>query len=100
RGLLKEEYNISYDVRKMMFTFKKDIFLDKRKTGKYEKLYYLNPGNPIFDSTVEIAIDEFKEDVLKGTILISPEERNPYFAYFVRSQITDGTKKQNIADEK
>lgn len=100
RGLLKERYNINYDVRKMVFTFKKDVFLDKRKTGKYEKLYYLNPGNPIFDSTVDIAIDEFKEDVLKGTILISPEEQNPYFAYFVRSQITDGTKMQNIADEK
>jgi len=98
--LLKEEYNIRYDITKMIFTFKKDVFLDKKKTGKYEMLYYLNPGNPIFDATVDIALADFKEEVLKGTILVSPEEQDPYFAYFVRSQITDRTRKQNIADEK
>ena len=59
-------------------------------------LYYLNPGNPIYDATVEIVLSEYKEEVLKGTILVSPEESDPYFAYFVRSQITDKTKKQNI----
>ena len=98
--LLKEKFNIRYDITKMIFTFKKDVFLDKRKTGKYEMLYYLNPGNPIFDATVDIALAEFKEEVLKGTILVSPEENDPYFAYFVRSQITDNTRKENIADEK
>src|SRR5690606_22238413 len=62
RRVLKESYNINYDIHKLTFTFKKDVFLDRRKSGMYEKLYYLNPGNPIFDSTVEVAIDEFKEE--------------------------------------
>jgi hypothetical protein len=98
--LLKEKFNIRFDVGRMMFTFHKEVFLDKRKTGKYEMLYYLNPGNPIYDATVETVLAEYKEEVLKGTILVSPEENTPYFAWFVRSQITDNTKKQNIADEK
>ena len=97
---LKDKFNIGYDVSKMMFTFHKEVFLDKKKSGKYDMLYYLNPGNPIYDATVEIVLSEYKEEVLKGTILVSPEESDPYFAYFVRSQITDKTKKQNIADEK
>jgi len=97
---LKEKFNIRYDVSKMIFTFHKEVFLNKRKTGKYEMLYYLNPGNPIYDATVDIVLSEYKEEILKGTILVSPEESEPYFAYFVRSQITDKTKKQNIADEK
>ncbi|OQX76119.1 MAG: helicase, partial [Bacteroidetes bacterium 4484_249] len=49
--LLKENFNIRYDVSKMIFTFHKEVFLDKKKTGKYEMLYYLNPGNPIYDAT-------------------------------------------------
>jgi superfamily II DNA or RNA helicase len=97
---LKEQFNIGYDITKMMFTFHKEVFLDKKKTGKYERLYYLNPGNPIYDATVELVLSEYKEEVLKGTILVSPEEKDPYFAYFVRSQITDKTKKENITDEK
>ena len=97
---LKENFNIRYDITKMIFTFHKEVFLDKKKTGKYEMLYYLNPGNPIYDAAVDVALSEYKEDVLKGTVLVSPEEKNPYFSYFVRSQITDKTRKQNIADEK
>ena len=98
--LLKEKFNVRLDVSRMIFTFRKDVFLDKRKTGKYEMLYYLNPGNPVYDATVEVVLSEYKEEVLKGAILVTPEENEPYFAYFVRSQITDNTRKQNIADER
>lgn len=98
--VLHQKYNIRYDTSKMIFTFDKNVFLDKKKTGRYEKLYYLNPGNPIFDAVVEVAIDEFKEEVLKGTILVSPEEKEPYFGFFIRSQIVDGSKNRNVADEK
>lgn len=97
---LRERFNVRYDISKMMFTFDKEAFLDKKKTGKYEMLYYLNPGNPIYEATVDVALSEYREEVLKGTILVSPDETTPYFAYFVRSRITDKTKKQNIVDEK
>ena len=97
---LRDKFNISYDISKMMFTFHKDIFLNKKRSGKFDKLYYLNPGNPIYDSVVEVVLSQFKEEVLKGAVMISPEENNPYLAYFVKSQITDNTNNQNITDEK
>lgn len=100
KDILREKYRTKYDVSQMIFTFQKDVFLDKRKSGRYEKLYYLNPGNPIFDATLDIVLNSFKEVALKGTILVSPEDNETYFTYFVRSQIIDQTKSQNIADEK
>jgi len=97
---LKMDYNIRYNIKSLMFTFKKDVFLDKRKTGKFDRLYYLNPGNPLFDALVDVTLDSYREEVLKGAILVDPEANDDYFAYFVKSQITDKTPKENIADEK
>ncbi|MAM23118.1 MAG: helicase [Croceibacter sp.] len=96
---LKKKSNISYAVEKLVYTFDKKVFLDKKKTGKYEQLHYLNPGNPIYDAIVQIVINSFKEEVLKGTVLISPEDTEPYFAHFVKSQIIDQTPNRNTADE-
>lgn len=100
KEVLKLKYNTKYDISRLMFTFQKNVFLDKRKTGRYEKLYYLNPGNPIFDAVVDVVLASFKEEALKGTILVSPEDKEPYFSYFVRSQIIDQTRNQNVANEK
>jgi superfamily II DNA or RNA helicase len=103
KDILRRTYNIAYDVESLSFTFDKKLFLDSKRSGKYSKLYYLNPGNPIFDATVKTVLEQFKEEVLKGTILVSPEDSVPYFAYFVKSQITDNRlsdHNNNIADEK
>ena len=96
---LKKNSNITYAVDKFFYTFDKKVFLNKKKSGRHELLHYLNPGNPIYDAVVQIVINTFKEEVLKGTILISPEDTEPYFAHFLQSQIIDQTTNQNTADE-
>lgn len=103
KEILRREYNIGYNIESLSFTFDKKLFLDSKRSGKYAKLYYLNPGNPIFDATVKNVLQVYKEEVLKGTILVSPEESTSYFAYFIKSQITDNRQSEyhnNIADEK
>lgn len=53
------------------------------------KVHYINPGNALFDALVDCVRKEFKEEMLKGTILVSPEDTEEYFAFFVKNQITD-----------
>ena len=100
---LRADYNILADnVRQILFSFDKQIFLDYQNTGDLGKVHYINPGNPVFDSLVKVVRHEFREDMLKGTILISPDDKEDYFAFFVKSQITDNRtakKTDSIADE-
>lgn len=100
RQRLREEYNLNYDTHKLRFTFNKQLFLEKRRTGRFEMLYYLSPGNPVFDATVVVTLDAFREEVLRGTILVDPEGNEPYFAYFVRSEIADQSRRAQTADER
>jgi len=102
-NVLKEDYNISADIRQILFCFDKKIFLDYQNTRKLGTVHYINPGNPVFDSLVKVVREEYKEDMLKGTILVSPEDKNEHFAFFVRSQISDNRphkEGESIADEK
>jgi hypothetical protein len=51
---------------------------------------------------VQVVREQYKEDALKGTILVSPEDNYAYLAWFVKSQILDGRKQkdnESIADE-
>ena len=88
-----------------MFCFDKRIFLDYRnktlmnQNGLAKKTHYINPGNKLFDSLVAVVRNDFKSEMLKGTILISPEDKDPYFAYYVKSQVT-GAVDPNTGEDK
>jgi superfamily II DNA or RNA helicase len=101
---LRSEYNISSDIRQLLFCFEKQIFLDYQKTGEnLGKVHYINPGNPVFDALINVIRERCKEDALKGTVLISPDDNEDFFAFFVKSQITDSRTikgEEGIADER
>lgn len=100
---LRSDYTIFADtIRKIQFCFDKQVFLDYQQVGDLGIVHYINPGNPVFDSLVKVVRHGYREDMLKGTVLISPEDREDYFAFFVKSQIVDNRpskKDDSIADE-
>ena len=100
---LKTEHNIFADtVRSIQFCFDKQVFLDYQSVGDLGKVHYINPGNPVFDCLVKVVRNQFREDMLKGTILISPDDQEEYFAFYVKSQIIDNRdskKDDSVADE-
>ena len=101
--VLKEDYNIATDLSKIHFCFNKQIFLDYQTTQDLGTIHYISAGNPLFDALIKVVLQTFKEDMLKGTVLISPEDKEERFAFFVKSQIIDGrpTKSfESIADER
>lgn len=100
---LKKDYNIFADtIRQLLFCFDKQVFLDYQNVGDLGKVHYINPGNPLFDSVVKVIRQTCREDMLKGTILVSPDDKEDYLAFFIKSQIVDNRpSKQNesITDE-
>ena len=48
------------------------------------KAHYINPGNALFDCLIDTVRDSFRDEMLKGTVLVSPEDKHPYFAFFVK----------------
>jgi superfamily II DNA or RNA helicase len=101
---LRNDYNIYADaIRQIQFCFDKQIFLDYQNIGDLGKVHYINPGNPVFDSLIKVVRNQFREDMLKGTILISPEDKHGFFAFFVKSQIIDNRTNKNddnVVDER
>ena len=91
RAKLKDEHNIYIEnISELLFCFDKHIFLDYKNDNPFEgKAHYINPGNIIFDCLVECVRNLFRDETLKGTVLISPEDKEPLFAFFMRSQIVD-----------
>ncbi len=101
--VLKKDYNIFADIRQLQFSFDKEFFFDYQSTGKLGAVHYINPGYSLFDAVVKTIRKTCREDVLKGTILISPDEKESYFAFFVKSQITDNRQSkqvESITDER
>ncbi|MFZ4400753.1 MAG: helicase-related protein [Bacteroidales bacterium] len=100
---LRNDYTIYADnIKQIKFCFDKQIFLDYQNIGDLGKVHYINPGNPLFDSLIKVVRNQYREDMLKGTILISPDDKEEYFAFFVKSQIVDNRackKDDSIADE-
>ena len=102
---LREKYNIyAENLTNLYFFFDKQLFLEyQASTAAYGRAHYINPGNALFDSLVDIVSDLFHDEMLKGTVLVSPEDQHPYFAYFVKNQIQDNTTNQdgepNVANE-
>ncbi len=101
---LKDNYKIHFDaIRSIQFCFDKQVFLDYQSVGDLGKVHYINPGNPVFDSLIKVVRNLYREDMLKGTVLISPDDKEDYFAFFVKSQIVDSRaskKDDSIADER
>lgn len=100
--IMKEDYNIRPEVREVLFCFDKQIFLDYQNMADLGRVHYINPGNPVFDSVVKNIRTAFREDMLRGAILVSPEDHTDFFAWFIKSQITDERslkEQENIVDE-
>jgi hypothetical protein len=101
---LKDTHRIHFDaIKSILFCFDKQIFLDYQSVGDLGIVHYINPGTPVFDSLVSVIRKQYREDMIKGTILISPDDTEDYFAFFVKSQITDNRtskKDDSIADER
>jgi hypothetical protein len=101
---LRHDYNIFADtIRQIQFCFDKQVFLEYLNIGDLGKVHYINPSNPVFDSLVKVIRSLYREDMLKGTVLISPIDKEDYFAFFVKSQITDNRPHKDtdsIADER
>ena len=101
---LRNDYNIFADtIRQIQFCFDKQIFLEYLNIGDLGRVHYINPSNPLFDSLIKVIRNQYREDMLKGTVLISPVDTQYSFAFFVKSQITDNRPNKNIdsiADER
>ncbi|HEY0458618.1 MAG TPA: helicase-related protein [Pyrinomonadaceae bacterium] len=101
--VLKKDYNIFADIRQLQFCFDKEFFFDYQSVGELGAVYYINPGYPLFDAVVKVIRKTCREDMLKGTILVSPDDKEDYFAFFVKSQITDNRQSrqnESITDER
>ena len=100
---LRKDYNIFADnLRRLQFCFDKQVFLDYQAIGDLGLVHYINPGNPLFDSVIKVVCQTCREDMLKGTILVSPDDKEDYLAFFVKSQITDdrpSRQTESITDE-
>lgn len=101
---LRTNYNIFADaIRSIQFCFDKQVFLDYQNVGDLGKVHYINPGNPVFDCLISVVRNTYREEMLKGTVMISPDDTEDYFAFFVKSQIVDNRpskKDDSIADER
>lgn len=101
---LKSDYNIYSDnVTKLLFCFDKHIFLDYSNANSLMgKAHYINPGNPLFDCLVDTIRDLYHDEMLKGTVLVSPEDKEAYLAFYVKNRITDNRPSKegdNVANE-
>lgn len=89
-----------------LFCFDKQLFLQVQQHNSHSqkaKINYINPGDKVFDSLVKVLREQFREDMLKGTVLISPDDKSDYFAFFVKSQICDerpSRKGESVVDER
>lgn len=94
---MKEDYKIYADnVQQLLFVFDKHIFLDyQAKNPMSGRAHYINPGNPLFDSLINVVRDNFRDEMLKGTVLVSPDDSEPFFAFYVKNQIIDNRLSKN-----
>lgn len=101
---LKERYKINVNnVAQTLLCFDKHKFLDYQNANALSgKAHYINPGNPLFDALVDVVRENFREEMLKGTVLVSPEDKETYLAFYIKNQITDNSPSKaedNIANE-
>jgi SNF2 family DNA or RNA helicase len=83
--VLRKDYNIFADnIRQLQFCFDKQVFLDYQSVGDLGAVHYINPGNALFDAVIKVIRLTCREDMLKGTILVSPDDKEDYLAFFVK----------------
>lgn len=101
---LRDDHNLVADhLRQILFCFDKHVFLDYQNVPDLGRIHYINPGSAVFDSLIKVIRHQCREDMLKGTVLISAEDQAPYFAFFIKSQITDNRPnklQESVADER
>ena len=96
---LKEQYKIyAENLTSLYFFFDKSKFLEyQSSTAQYGKAHYINPD------VAQRLMATKSDEMLKGTVLVSPEDKHPYFAFFVKNQIQDNRPTQsgepNISNE-
>jgi hypothetical protein len=76
--------------------FDKQVFLDFQFNNFGVRMFYVNPGNPVFDALLKVVRNRFREEMMKGTVLISPEDHESFLAFLVKSQITDNRPSKGI----
>ena len=88
---LKDKYNIiANDLTRMYFFFDKHKYLQRQYNHpEYSRAHYINPGNPLFDALSDVVHDKCRSDMLQGTVLVSPDDIEPSFAFYVKSTIRD-----------
>lgn len=101
---IKQHYNLYVEgLSDLIFFFDKHQFIQYRESNpSFGRAHYINPGNPLFDALIEVVREQFRTDMLRGTVLISPDDKEAFFAFFVRNQITDNRENkdgENIANE-
>lgn len=99
---LRADYNISTDLTGYRFCFDKQAFLDYQSLNGASGMLYINPGNTVFDTLVKVVRNQFREEMMKGTVLVSPEDKDPCLAFLVKSQIIDNRPSkgtENVVDE-
>lgn len=102
---LKERYNIiANDLTRMYFFFDKHAYIERQYSSpEYGRAHYINPGNPLFDAVTHTILSLCRNDMLRGTVLVSPVDTAPFFAFLVRSTINDqrtgADGRQRVADE-
>ena len=102
---LREDYHIyAENLTQLYFFFDKHRYLEyERTTIQFGKAHYINPGNALFDCLIDTVSDSFRSEMLKGTVLVSPDDKNAFFAFFVKNQIHDNrttsSGEENVANE-
>ncbi|WP_019991370.1 helicase-related protein [Rudanella lutea] len=106
--VLKNSYNLSADVVQLSVCFDKGVFLAYQQqlpamgAANPGRVHYINPGNAVFDALVQVVRQQFREDMLKGTVLISPDDTDEQLVFFVKSQVVDnrsGPRSASHGDE-
>ncbi len=70
--------------------FDKQLVSVASKTRVPDRTKLIGPGHPLFDTLIEWAVREARQDFAKGTVLIDPNIAKPQRVWLVRSTIQDG----------
>ncbi|GAB3950083.1 helicase-related protein [Spirosoma harenae] len=106
-SLLRTSYDMLFNPANLLLCFDKRLFLERqRQISNVTKTVYINPGNAIFDALIKLIQHQCRPDALKGAILVSPEDAEPFTAFLVQSQVTyhrqtgNQTGATSVADER
>lgn len=85
--------NFSVNLTELFMVFDKKVFLNEHSGASISLLHFINPGNPVYEAVAELIQQKCHEATALGTVLISPTESEPYFAYFLQSRVQGNSYK-------